>query len=224
MSGALLFVSLIAAEPAAAALSDVPTIELRDDALRVGDLARASDHGDMIIARLPGGVSHVTLTEERQRALLRNRLPGTSLSLRHRGIIRVERGEVGRSRVGLTGPCFALRANVVDGDYLSREDVEEVSCNGAPGDARVRYDAAAAAPFARTAIPAGAYLGRIRLPEQAPLAAGKPLLLRSTIGPVTVERQVTSLQAGREGRRVFVRTEDGELLASHLAPAMEVPR
>ena len=43
------------------------------------------------------------------------------------------------------------------------------------------------------------------------------MLLRTTVGPVTVERAVTSLQPGRHGKRLFVRTDDGKLLASTLA-------
>lgn len=221
MSGALLFLSLIVAEPAAATPPDTTTIKLRDEAIRVGDLAHASVYRDLVVARLPRGVSHMALTEAQRRALLRNRVPGVSLALRHRGVLRVNGGAATRPARATRGTCFALRADVADGAYLSREDVEQADCRAAAGDARVRYDAGAAAPVARYALPAGTYLGRVRVPEQRPLAAGVPLLLRTVVGPVIVEREVTSLQPGRAGRRLFVRTEDGKMLASQIASAQE---
>lgn len=46
---------------------------------------------------------------------------------------------------------------------------------------------------------------------------GTVLTLVSSVGPVSVERTVTTLQGARPGRRVFVRDGDGNVFASRLA-------
>lgn len=48
------------------------------------------------------------------------------------------------------------------------------------------------------------------------VAAGATLQLRSTAGAVSVARQVTALQAGKVGRRMFVRDADGHVLSVQL--------
>lgn len=50
-----------------------------------------------------------------------------------------------------------------------------------------------------------------------PVAGGTALTLVSSVGPVSVERAVTTLQGARPGRRVFVRDGDGNVFASRLA-------
>ena len=50
-----------------------------------------------------------------------------------------------------------------------------------------------------------------------PVASGVRLTLVSSVGAVTIERSVTTLQPARPGRRVFVRDTDGNVVVACLA-------
>lgn len=191
-------------------------IALRDDALRITDIAIVSREDDRVIARLPRRAASLSLTEEQRRTLLRNRVPGGQFRLRHAGTVRIERGAIERAAHELRGPCYAARTDLAAGSYLDRSAVTEVACKPRTSDRRLGYDAAARTPRVDAPIAAATYLGRLRLGDRAPVSAGKSMVLRTTIGPVTVERAVTSLQPGWHGKRLFVRTDEGELLASTL--------
>lgn len=204
----------VAAKPDAEAYTH---IALRDDALRITDIAIASPGDDQVIARLPNRATGLSLTEEQRRNLLRNRVPGGQFRLRHAGPVWIDRGPVKRPAHRLGGPCYAARTDLAAGSYLDRDAVAEVECKTQAGDRRVGYDTGAGVAIVRSPIAAATYLGRLRLGDRAPIAAGKPMVLRTSIGPVIVERSVTTLQPGRHGDRMFVRTDDGMLLVSTLA-------
>lgn len=68
-------------------------------------------------------------------------------------------------------------------------------------------------------LPAGSYLGRVAVPAAAAVKRGDDLRLVSKIGPVTIERAVTAVQPGHDGRRVFVRDPDGQVFAVKLDQA-----
>lgn len=57
----------------------------------------------------------------------------------------------------------------------------------------------------------------IATPPSFAISAGDAVTLRTQVGPVVVEREVTALQAARPGHSVFVRTADGVALSARLA-------
>jgi len=192
-------------------------LTLADDKLRIRDLARGAGDGEMIVASLPSRAAELTLNEEQRVALLRKRVPGVRFALRHGGDVRFARGPGTVVQSGETA-CFSARTEIPVGHYVGRDEVNNVPCIANATEPRLRYDAEAAAAVARASIPAGSYLGRLRLPESTPVAAGRSMLLRTRVGPVSIERTVTALQSGRVGERLFVRTDDGKLMASRLSP------
>lgn len=207
-----------ASQPEPAALT------LADDKLRVRDLARGAVRGELVVAALPAHAARVTLSEEQRAALLRKRVPGMRFSLRHKGDVQFNRGSAGMAAISETS-CFSARTDIPAGVYLRAEHVASAPCSAGVPARRLRYDPAAAAAYAQALIPAGSYLGRLRLPEVPPVPAGQSMLLQTRVGPVTIERGVTALQPGRPGRSLFVRTDDGKLLASRLvAPKGEVSK
>ncbi|WP_332819480.1 hypothetical protein [Sphingopyxis sp.] len=191
-------------------------IALHDDALRIADIAIAPSEENRVVARVPRQASGLSLTEEQRRTLLRNRVPGRQFRLRHTGTIWVERGAAKSPSHLLGGHCYSARTDLPAGSYLDRNAVAETACKAGAAERQLGYDADARAIVARRTISAGSYLGRLRLDDRAPVASGQAMVLRTSIGPVTVERNVTSLQPGRHGKRLFVRTDDGKLLASTL--------
>jgi len=208
--------ALLVGSPAETGAGNGARITLRDDALHITDIAIASPDEDRVVARLPSRSSGLLLTEEQRRGLLRARVPGRQFQLRQAGTMWVERGAANHQAHRFGGPCYAARTDLSPGSYLDRDAVAETACEAAAAERRLGYDAVAGAVTVRRTIPAGSYLGRLRLDDRAPVASGQAMVLRTSIGPVTVERNVTSLQPGRHGKRLFVRTDDGELLASTL--------
>jgi hypothetical protein len=113
--------------------------------------------------------------------------------------------------------CFATAHEVPAGARLSSDDVAAVPCQPRGRRAALRYDSAARTPIAVSVLPAGTYLGRLMPLPDRQVAAGEPLLLRSSAGPVTIEREVTAMQPARPGARLFVRDPDGRIFAVRYA-------
>jgi len=88
---------------------------------------------------------------------------------------------------------------------LATGDLTPVPCRSKAPHPPLRYDSATRGPIAASVLPAGTYLGRLMPLPGKQVAAGEPLVLRSSIGPVTIERNVTAMQPGSSGKRLFVR-------------------
>lgn len=97
-----------------------------------------------------------------------------------------------------------------------------------------RFDKRLLASRARALVPALkpwlsiAYSGSVRvLRASAPqpelvagrldgeaVKAGSPVIARIAVGPFSIEREGTAVQAGEPGERFFLRTRDGQILAA----------
>ena len=109
--------------------------------------------------------------------------------------------------------CYAAAHDIPAGTPLTAGDLVVVSCKPGTQRAALRYDSAARSPIAVLALPAGTYLGRLMPLPDRQVAAGEPLTLRSTAGPVTIERRVVAMQPGRPGEKLFVRDADGQVFS-----------
>lgn len=113
--------------------------------------------------------------------------------------------------------CFAAARDVPAGAALAAADLAPVDCRADAPPAPLRYDRAGGVPVSAAAIAAGTYLGHVVPLAEGRVAKGETLTLRSTAGPVTIERTVVAMQPGRSGRRVFVRDSEGRIFAAPLA-------
>lgn len=112
------------------------------------------------------------------------------------------------------GPgCFEAARALPAGAPIAAENVVPTACDSGRAVADLRYDSSAQAALLRTAVPAGGYLGQLPNPPSGRVAKGARLTLRSMAGPVVIEREVTALQAGRSGERIFVRDASGATFA-----------
>lgn len=117
-----------------------------------------------------------------------------------------------------SSPCVQARIAIPAGHPIGIDHVVPTDCRSARPPA-MRYDRISGILTAAVAIESGAYLGRLRLGASAAVAKGSTLTLRSASGPVVIERQVTALQPGRSGSRIFVRDEAGAVFSAPLALA-----
>jgi flagella basal body P-ring formation protein FlgA len=175
---------------------------------------------DIVIATLPQGAAEVTINEGTRLELIHNRYPGAPYQLRHDGSVRFVREAA--ASVAERADCAAARRPLAPGDYLAPGDLARVRCQQQVGSGWLRYDAGARSYFARQAIPAGSYLGRVSTNQAIVTSEGATLFYRTSEGPVVIEREVVALQPGHAGNAVFVRTEEGKVLSAPLA-GEEVP-
>lgn len=211
--------ALLGTPSVAADTPHLRVIEVAGGVVRVGDIASGSRYSDLVVAILPRGEEAVELTAEAQRILLRGRVPGQPLALRHEGVLQIRRLVQGASEQPRR-VCAIASADISADTFLSSADVEYRPCDDALPKHRITYQLlgspARTMPYARNDIPGGSNLGAIRVPRHAPLAGGSTVLFRAGEGHAVVEREVVTLQPALAGRRLFARTQDGEVIVSLL--------
>lgn len=195
-------------------LADRGEIVLSRPVVTLADVAGPGDFGRLgvvEIARLPIGRDRLSLSRRAIATLVRRAVPGIAVE---RGDARIVTFRYVRRADAGEGTCQVTSAALAAGAAVTRAQVMAGPCAPAAG---VRYDAARGSVVASRDLPAGSPLGRLIVPSAASVARGDAMTLVSRAGPVTVERSVTALQSGREGRRVFVRDSRGHVFAAPVA-------
>ncbi|MGQ7829970.1 hypothetical protein [Altererythrobacter sp. Z27] len=195
-----------------AATSD--EIVLPDRYIRVGDVAQAPGYESEVLGMLSQQRTSLELDEGTVRRMLRNRFPALQFVLRFNGRVRLSRPAL---RTVHRGNCYAALIDLPAGEPITISNAAAVECPSGKVAAALGYDAASSSTFAREFIPAGANLGALRLNQGEVVPEGKAITLRYAAGPVIVERKVTMLQPGVRGGRVFVKTDDGEVITTRLS-------
>ena len=113
--------------------------------------------------------------------------------------------------------CFVAARDLPARVGLVKQDLLPVLCRAELSRARIRYDRAREMPITAEAIAVGTYLGRIAVFSPGRVEKGAAMTLRSTAGPVTVERKVITLQPAKSGGRVFVRDSEGNVFAAPIS-------
>ncbi|GAA4044690.1 hypothetical protein [Parerythrobacter jejuensis] len=200
-------------------VAQIPEIRLDSRTIRAGDLADIPGREKVVLGALPQGKVRVEIAPDQARKLVSNRLPGARFTLRYSTVIALT-GPAAASRKSRT--CFIARDDVPAGHLIHAEDLSPTDCDGREISIGLGYDHARRGPMAKTYIAAGAFLGPVRGAMPGQITKGKILKFRTIDGPVIVEREVEALQPGRPGHKMFVRTQDGDVIAAPLAsPAQE---
>lgn len=204
-------IALLIAGSSPLAEAGVATVQLGSDGLvRVRDLARVASGGELVVMRAP---RTRTLSVSQQQQAVRNRLPGADFTLRHQQPIRF--AIAGSEQVARTAECSAAATLIPAGRMVEAADLVPLPC---PAQIQGNWLRPVAGGYqARADIPAGTPLGRPLVRAITPIAAATPVVLRTAIGPVVIERQAATVQPGRPGRSVFARTADGAVLVAPLA-------
>ncbi len=115
--------------------------------------------------------------------------------------------------------CRATVRFIAANATIAVSDMTPVACRAGAPRAALRYDRVDGVLVAADDLPAGTYLGVVAPLDARSVAKGTALTLRSIAGPVVIERSVTAMQAGRPGKRLFVRDSEGKVFAVPLADA-----
>ncbi|WHU05010.1 hypothetical protein [Sphingomonas sp. NIBR02145] len=178
---------------------------------------------DMIVMRLPLGTAKLDLPAEQAAALVRRRVPGLRPAAVRGAVVRIRttatRPGTEAAELRVPGRCFEAAASLAAGATLTQADISEAGCDTRPV-ARMRYSSGGLVSAVEP-VAAGSYLGRLpRLPERA-IGKGASLTLRSSAGPVTIERSVVAMQPARSGGKLFVKDESGKVFPAPLILAGE---
>lgn len=206
-----------ASQTAALAL-DTRSITLGDIASTKGTAADPA----WVLWRIPEGRSEILLSPERREQLVRRRVPNLALPLLHDGPVRFRLDPDGSPEPSTqNASCHFLNEAVPRGTYLSRADLAEGICPDGYVRPAVIFDRNAGTLRSADDLPAGTAFGPLQLPEADIVQPGTPMQLVVREGPVTVSRDVETLQPGLASRPVFVRTPDGATFAAPLIAAGE---
>lgn len=197
---------------------DQPRIRLADVAVRAGLPRPAWDAlAGEVIATLPARARTVTLSRKAVSALITRRAPGLRTVMpANSGPIRFEVRSQPSADPALT--CRRLGAERRANAQVSDGDLVPAPCT-ANQPADLRFNRQDHRLTAMRDLPEGSYLGRVAAPSAATVKRGDGLRLVSQVGPVTIERAVTAMQPGRNGRPMFVRDPDGEVFPVRLEQA-----
>lgn len=206
---------LLALVPAASLVA-ADRVELSGRSVLLSDVAavrRDDARGSLIVARIPEGTTSVRLSRSELAGLIRRAVPGIELNSSVPGSILL----VAPAAAEAPARCLELVTAKAAGDELLADDVMPVSCPGHIAHQALRYDRASGANVALHDLEAGAIIAGAKLAEAPALRRGDRLSLSSSVGPVTIQRPVILVQDARPGdRQIFVKTNDGEILAAQI--------
>lgn len=210
-----------------AAVANVPTrpaaeVVVRHPVVVLGEVADLSGlapalrgRGALIpVARVPQGRSDISVTGAEIIARVRAHMPVLAgLALPARLAIHYAPDPAVHDQTSHNAMCLQARSDIAPGAVLQSEDFAEKACSGPTMNRAFRFDPGRRAVVASQTIPAGAFITRYRDYGRTAAYAGQSLSLISTVGPVTVSREVSALQSASADDRLFVRTADGEVLS-----------
>lgn len=206
------FTALLALLAAGSAAPLPAQLQLDGRDIRAGDIATGVP-SEPVVARIPNGEVTVELSEAVRRRLIVNRFPGVAFSLRESGALLVR---ARRPNPPVKAKCLRSTHAIAAGQHLTNADAEPIPCDPTQPKATLRFDRQLGAVIAADPVAAGEILGAVRLASTAFVPAGTGMHYRTAEGPVTIEREVVTLQPGRAGRSVFARTIDGQVISAPL--------
>lgn len=207
---------------ASVSLIGADRIVLRDRHIRMRDVAAGvgrdgpgrNDPASLVIASVPEGVVVTTLSRRAIASLIARRLPGVRVDIG--SAIRPVTFRLPARQRAAGSACQALADARAAGQLVTADVLRPAACAGADPRA-LRFDRRAGQLVAAVDLAEGAKVGRVAPPPTPAIRRGEALRLIARDGPVSVERPVTAMQAGRAARAVFVRDADGQVFAVRVA-------
>lgn len=208
-------------------LVEADNITIMDDKLRVEDVVDFGEDGastkdlvgDHVLLEFLNGTRQQTYTAEQLQSLIRRRIPGLSVKDTfddpEREIQILLRPDPA-PQTQIIKKCFRTRQDLKPGQAITHRRVAQTDCTPSLTPQAVYYDRANSALRAHSNIPVGEYLGPIAPVADTFIDHGTDLHYNVQIGPVLIERRVTTLQSGHVGEQIFAHSKDGTVLKSVL--------
>lgn len=112
--------------------------------------------------------------------------------------------------------CVQAVKTVMAGTFPAASAFVDAPCPPRSVSAAFVYDAERRSAKVRRSIAEGEVVRRSAAMKDNSIQPGETMLLVSEAGPVRIERRVEALQAARKRQKLFVRTQDGDVLSVRL--------
>jgi hypothetical protein len=201
------------------------TVLLRADEVRLADVADLSSLPDalrqraapLVLGRFRQGRAAQSISVSALFARARTLMPELSLWLPPEGKGRVSLQRDTSEQGDKMLPCFKAETALAAGVPVSARNFRADRCNAPLPASAFRYDRARQAVLTTRALLPGEPVRRFTDAQDASVNPGDQMILTVGIGPVRVQRQVEALQHARAGQKLFVKTQDGEIMAIPLS-------
>ena len=210
-------------------LIEAGEIEIKNGVLHIADVVEFGEKntaskdlvGALILETLKTTNTGQSYTAAELQALIRKRVPGLDVAdtlqnpERH---IKIKVSSVKNTKRKVSAPCYSAAHAILPGGPITVKNTLPSPCAEHLDSSPIYYDRSASVLRARENISVGQPLGPITPANERFVDQGSQLSYKIQIGPVRVERKVTSLQSGYLGEPIFAQTEDGTILSSTLLP------
>lgn len=195
----------------------VSVIDIEDRFILLSHLVVLDGHADVTLAELPRNSNSVEISVQQAHALIATKRPIARFQLKSENVVRL----VGPPTKVIDGMCYLASQAIPKGQIVSKNDVNRAKCSDQVSSPDLSFDREAMAFFAAEPIAPGTYLGPISPTQSRVLRRNEDLLLKTGENGVSITRKVTTAQVGREGERVFVRSQDGNTFAVPVANLLQ---
>lgn len=195
-------------------------IQLKSRDIVAADISQDAPIANEILAQIAPGHSDVILTQSQQQRLLDNFFPGAKLKPRFGTNVRFIAGSRAADQIH-DAKCFMTRYAIPRGEFINSDDLVDAPCDRNAVRVPIGLNRSLSAPYAAADLSAFSYVGSLKAPATHPVQAGTALHLRTVSGPVTIDRKVVAMQSGFPGNRIFVKTDDGIVIARRLENVTE---
>jgi len=114
---------------------------------------------------------------------------------------------------GIEAHCLEARAPLAAGAIPASANFMPVACPAGGMASAFRYDRTHGCTHAARTIAAGEIVPAYPEFERNMIEPGQSLRLVVSDGPVRIERTVEAMQAAKSGEKLFVKTDDGQILS-----------
>lgn len=215
----LAFTAAATMSVASCALTQENVIAVRGEQIELAEILAPdcplrAEQREMVVAALPPGMQSVRLTRAALASLARRRVPALEIVEGGQSNDLIEVNGTALASPTPRQPCFEAASPVPQGAPLTRANVNETECSQSRPRMALIYDRGNAVVRASEPTASGSYIGRLQVDVAEVISVGDPLVLRVSVGPVEISRQVVAAQTAHRGEALFVQDGDGNVFAA----------
>lgn len=198
------------------------SVELKDDYVRIGDVAELSQsfNGNeseilgLILIKSRPEQKHFKLTNAQIENLILRRVPSVTL-INSGSPTDIQFTKLITVKPIINSPkCYEASHFLESGALLSHENTAETPCAGRPKSQMVSYERNSQNIRLNSDVRPGSYFGRLpNLPENILFDHNDTVIVSRTFGTVTVSRSLQALEPYTGNGAVFLKDESGQIVS-----------